>query len=149
MMKWLCGRYLQCEWEYKSSQPDSKYYKTPDGTPKESPLASTDAEARPRAGGRPKSTKVSPLFHREVMPIISCCVPAQANSFDCGMFVAMFATKLLELWPTSTERNIKDQFKTLIHPEWFTQKDIDSERSVLQARLQEYVFYDPSPPEYL
>jgi hypothetical protein len=55
------------------------------------------------------------------------------------MFVAMFAQCLLQLWPTSTQDQIKDKFREEISPAWFSQSDIDLERSVLQAKLAELV----------
>jgi Ulp1 family protease len=59
----------------------------------------------------------------------------QQNGYDCGVFVIRFAEMILQKWPSSTEDDIKDGFRSQFATE-FSQEDISEERIKIRSLLE-------------
>jgi Ulp1 family protease len=75
------------------------------------------------------------LFMREVK-IISCEVPKQLNGFDCGVYVVKFVKMILDVMPRTTLVDLKDNLRSQLNKDAFTQSDVDTERQTIRTLIE-------------
>jgi hypothetical protein len=66
-----------------------------------------------------------------------CNMPQQGNGYDCGMYVGMYARKVIDIWPRTTREDVNKQ-KPLygyLNERLFDQEFVDKERVVWLQRL--------------
>ena len=74
------------------------------------------------------------LYSPENVPIVECSesVPQQKNSYDCGVFVIKYFQMVVNEKPKSSMRCIQNKFSEQFCTTYFTDKDIDIERSLIR-----------------
>jgi len=74
------------------------------------------------------------LFIREVK-IVGCEVPQQLNGCDCGVYVVKFVKMILDVKPRTTLVHLKDELRSQLNKDAFTQPDVDTERQTIRTLI--------------
>ena len=72
--------------------------------------------------------------------VVLCCVhiharqvPAQINTYDCGVYLTKYAKLICELYPSSTLTDLSSRFSRWFHTELFSPDDVVQERLKIRA----------------
>ena len=69
-------------------------------------------------------------------PVVKCNVPVQPNGTDCGVYVIRFVKLVLELWPSSLQKDINEKMKAQIKRNSFDHDDIISMRLEIKGHIE-------------
>ena len=68
--------------------------------------------------------------------IVRCRVPRQPNAHDCGVYVVKYAKMVLDAKPRTTEKDLREDLKSQLREDAFTQADVDMERRTILSLIE-------------
>ena len=64
-------------------------------------------------------------------------IPAQCNSYDCGVYLTKYAQLVCKLYPTSTTYDLDRKFSNYFNTKLCSQEDVEEERHTIKAFCDE------------